>query len=92
MKHVLSRLQEYEKQASATEKNIIDYFLEKTEEAGELSIYEIAEKTYSSPSDFRVIRISENRFCTKRPCAKSPEVSKWRKSARRTAWRRSSTR
>ena len=50
MKHVLMRLQEYEKQASATEKNVILYFLEKTEEAGELSIYEIAEKTYSSPS------------------------------------------
>ena len=31
-------------------KNVIDYFLEKTEEAGELSIYAIAEKTYSSPS------------------------------------------
>lgn len=50
MKHVLSRLQEYEKQASATEKNVIGYLLEKTEEAGELSIYDIAEKTYSSPS------------------------------------------
>ena len=50
MKHVLSRLQEYEKQASATEKNVILYFLERTEEAGELSIHEIAERTYSSPS------------------------------------------
>lgn len=49
------RLQEYEKQASATEKNVIVFFLEKTEEAGELSIHEIAEKTYSSPST--VIRL-----------------------------------
>lgn len=55
MKHVLMRLQEYEKQASATEKNVIVFFLEKTEEAGELSIHEIAEKTYSSPST--VIRL-----------------------------------
>ena len=55
MKHVLMRLQEFEKQATATEKNVIRYFLEQTEEAGELSIYEIAEKTYSSPST--VIRL-----------------------------------
>lgn len=55
MKNVLMRLQEYVKQASATEKSVIIYLLEKTEEAGELNIHELAEKTYSSPST--VIRL-----------------------------------
>lgn len=50
MKNVLMRLQEYKKQASTTEKSVIQYLLEKTEEAGELSIHELAEKTYVSPS------------------------------------------
>lgn len=50
MKNVLMRLQEYKKQASTTEKSVIQYLLEKTEEAGELSIHELAEKTYASPS------------------------------------------
>lgn len=55
MKSVLMRLQEYVKQASGTERNVITYLLEETEEAGELSIHELAGKTYSSPST--VIRL-----------------------------------
>lgn len=44
------RLSEYQKQASTTEKSAIHYLLEHTEEAGELSIHELAEKVYVSPS------------------------------------------
>lgn len=50
MKNVLMRLSEYQKQASTTEKSAIHYLLEHTEEAGELSIHELAEKVYVSPS------------------------------------------
>lgn len=55
MKHVLMRLQEYQKQASASEKNIIDFLLGEMEEASELSVHELARKSFTSPST--VIRL-----------------------------------
>mgnify|MGYP001074817422 CR=1 FL=1 len=55
MKHVLMRLQEYQKQASVSEKNIIDFLLREMEEASELSVHELAKKSFTSPST--VIRL-----------------------------------
>lgn len=50
MKNVLVRLQEYSGNASAAEKGIIAYLLEKPEEVSQYSIHKLAKLTYSSPS------------------------------------------
>ena len=50
MKNVLTRLQEYEKHASAAEKGVVTYLLKEPEIAGGMSIHKLAEKTFSSSS------------------------------------------
>lgn len=49
------KLKEFKKEASATEKAIIDYILKNPEETSRLTIYKLAEKTYTSPSS--IIRL-----------------------------------
>ncbi|WP_423190398.1 MurR/RpiR family transcriptional regulator [Alkalibacterium sp. f15] len=44
------KLKEYKKDASPTEMSIIDYILKNTEETSRMTIYNLAEKTFSSPS------------------------------------------
>lgn len=44
------KLKEYLNKASITEKGVIEFILNNTYETSRLSIYELAEKTYSSPS------------------------------------------
>ncbi|MDZ7836124.1 MAG: MurR/RpiR family transcriptional regulator [Alkalibacterium sp.] len=44
------KLKEYKKDASPTEVAIIDYILKNTEETSQMTIYDLAEKTFSSPS------------------------------------------
>lgn len=44
------RLKEYKKEASPTEMIVIDYILRHPEETSRLTIYKLAEKTFSSPS------------------------------------------
>lgn len=61
MKSVLVALKEYNKQASVTEKGIIKFILNHPEKAIELSIYELAQETYASPST--IIRMcKKNKF------------------------------
>ncbi|HAJ69952.1 MAG: MurR/RpiR family transcriptional regulator [Alkalibacterium gilvum] len=43
-------LKEYKKDASPTEVTIIDYILKNTEETSHMTIYDLSEKTFSSPS------------------------------------------
>lgn len=50
MKSALLRLRESRDSMSATERSISDYLLAHREEAMELSIHDLAEKTFSSPS------------------------------------------
>lgn len=50
MKSVLIRLQEYSGQASGAEKEAINYLLKNPENAVKCNIYELAAKTFSSPS------------------------------------------
>jgi len=50
MKNVLTRLRESRESLSNTERSIADYLLDHPEEAVRLSIYELAEKTFTSPS------------------------------------------
>lgn len=50
MKSVLIRLQEYSDQASGAEKQAINYVLKNPEDAVKCNIYELAEKTFASPS------------------------------------------
>lgn len=50
MKNVLVRLREFNKEASPTERSIIKFILENPRETSSLTIYELAEKTFSSPS------------------------------------------
>ncbi|HSH35087.1 MurR/RpiR family transcriptional regulator [Schnuerera sp.] len=50
MKSVIVRLREYYNQASPTEKSIIEYILEHPKEASGITIYELAEKTFTSPA------------------------------------------
>ena len=50
MKSALLRLREARDSLSATERSIADYLLAHPEEAMELSIHEMAERTFSSPS------------------------------------------
>src|SRR5690554_2259427 len=49
------KLKEYKKDASPTEKAIIDYILKNPEETSRLTIYMLAERTYTSPSS--IIRL-----------------------------------
>ena len=49
------KLKEYEKDASPTEKAIINYILRNPEETSQLTIYKLAEKTFTSPSS--IIRL-----------------------------------
>lgn len=55
MKSALLRLRESRDSVSATERSVAEYLLEKPEEAMELSIHQLAERTFSSPST--VIRL-----------------------------------
>lgn len=50
MKSVLVRLREFYNQGSNTEKAIIDYVLKNPKEVSNLTIYQLAELTFSSPS------------------------------------------
>lgn len=50
MKSALLRLRESRDSVSATERSVADYLLEKPEGAMDLSIHQLAEKTFSSPS------------------------------------------
>lgn len=47
---VTIKLKKFEKEASSTEKAIIDYILKNPEETSRLTIYKLAEKTFTSPS------------------------------------------
>lgn len=58
MKNVRVRLQEYQKQANGAEQNLVRYLLEKPEQAAQLTVYQIAEKNFTSPAT--VVR-----FCKK---------------------------
>ena len=49
------KLKEFKKDASPTEKAIIDYILQNPEETSRLTIYKLAERTYTSPSS--IIRL-----------------------------------
>ncbi|UOQ84337.1 MurR/RpiR family transcriptional regulator [Gracilibacillus salinarum] len=55
MKIATVRLREYYEQASTTEKEIISYILANPEEASKQTIYQLAERTYSSPAS--IIRL-----------------------------------
>lgn len=55
MKSVLVRLREYEADATATEKVILRYILEHPEDVQNMTVYELAGKTFSSPAS--VIRL-----------------------------------
>lgn len=50
MKSALLRLRESRDTVSATERSVADYLLEHPEEAMNLSIHQLAERTFSSPS------------------------------------------
>lgn len=52
---VTIKLKEFKTEASPTEQAIIDYILENPEKTSRLTIYELAEKTYTSPSS--IIRL-----------------------------------
>lgn len=52
---VTIKLKEYKKDASPTEDAIIDHILEKPEETSRLTIHQLAEKTFTSPSS--IIRL-----------------------------------
>ncbi|MDF2594900.1 MAG: ybbH 1 [Clostridia bacterium] len=57
MKSVLVRLREYNNEASLTEKTIIAYILKHVEAISAMTIYQLAEQTFSSPSS--VIRMCQ---------------------------------
>ncbi|GIP36503.1 MurR/RpiR family transcriptional regulator [Paenibacillus sp. J2TS4] len=50
MKSVLIRLREYHNQASTTERTITDYILKHPKETSEMTVYKLADTTFSSPS------------------------------------------
>lgn len=50
MKSVLVRLREYSSQASSTEKAIVKFILDNPKETTKLTVYSLAEKTFSSPA------------------------------------------
>lgn len=52
---VTIKLKEFKKDASPTEDSIIDYILKKPEETSRLTIHQLAEKTFTSPSS--IIRL-----------------------------------
>ncbi len=102
MKNVLVRLQEYSAQATTTEKEVIAFLLKEPEQAAGCSIHELAERTFSSTST--VIRLCQKtgfrgyKGVFSSPCSMSWQSarirwrSRWRRSAGRTAWKRSSIR
>lgn len=55
---VTLKLKEYVKKATPTETTIIHYILENSEKITEMTIYELAEKTYASPST--IVRLCKN--------------------------------
>lgn len=52
------KLKEYIKEATPTEITIIDYILENSEKTTEMTIYELADKTFASPST--IVRLCKN--------------------------------
>lgn len=50
MKSALIRLREFRDSVSTTERTVTDFLLQNPNEAAQLSIYQLAERTYSSPS------------------------------------------
>ncbi|WP_017470893.1 MurR/RpiR family transcriptional regulator [Amphibacillus jilinensis] len=58
MKIATIRLREYYDHASTTEQAIIDYILSHPDDASKMTIYKLAEETYSSPSS--IIRLCKN--------------------------------
>lgn len=50
MKSVLVRLREYSNQASTTEKTLIAYILKNSKETSSMTIYQLADQTFASPS------------------------------------------
>lgn len=50
MKSVIVRLREYHQQASTTEKDIVKYVLNHPKETSKMTIYKLAEETFSSPT------------------------------------------
>ena len=50
MKSVIVMLREYYNEASPTEKSIIEYILKDPKETAEMTVYKLAEKTFSSPA------------------------------------------
>lgn len=50
MESVLVRVREYYNQASTTEKSIIEYILEHPKETAHMTVYKLAEKSFSSPA------------------------------------------
>ena len=75
------RLQEYQKQASASENNVICFLLNEVETASELSVHELARRTFSSPSTvirlckkigFRGYKDFGRHFCMKPRYARNP--------------------
>lgn len=55
MSIAMIRLEEFKKEASSTEKTIIEYMLKNLDKTTKLTIYELSEKTYTSPSS--IIRL-----------------------------------
>lgn len=50
MKSVIVRLREYYNEASITEKGIVKYIITHPEQVSEMTVYKLAEKTFSSPA------------------------------------------
>ncbi|MDF2890789.1 MAG: ybbH 1 [Clostridia bacterium] len=57
MKSVLVRLREYSSQASTTEKAVVTYILKNPKETSSMTIYQLADQTFSSPSS--IIRMCQ---------------------------------
>jgi DNA-binding MurR/RpiR family transcriptional regulator len=70
MKSVLVRLREYQNKASSTEKMIIAYILNNPKKTSTMSVYELAEATFSSPAS--IIRLcKKNGFTGYKDLAKT---------------------
>lgn len=57
MKSVIVRLREYYNEASTTEKEIVKYVINHPEETSQMTVYKLAEKTFSSPAS--IIRMCQ---------------------------------
>lgn len=57
MKSVIVRLREYYNEASTTEKEIVKYVIKHPEETSQMTVYKLAEKTFSSPAS--IIRMCQ---------------------------------